>query len=83
MSRIYAICRTLDAGYPGERENLQKSGIKVGDKIELVDVSMGQSYTSVLLDGYEHGFNSVFFNFVDENGRDYNIFRDPRFNPYL
>ena len=85
MKKIYAVCKTLKAGYPTERERFQKSGIRIGDKFEVVEISMGQSYTSVWLKGYENDvpFNSVFFNFVDEEGCDYDIFSDPEFNPYL
>ena len=35
MRKIYAICTTLEAGHPCDREKMIESGIKVGDKIEL------------------------------------------------
>ena len=85
MKKIYAVCRTLEAGYPGDREKVKRCGIQIGDKFEVAEISMGQSYTNVWLGGYENEppFNSVFFNFVDANGNDYDIFNDPEFNPYL
>ena len=43
---------------------------------------MGQSSTSVYLDGFDHPFNSVQFTFF-ENKQEIDIFRDARFNPYI
>lgn len=85
MKKIYAVCRTHEAGYPGERERIKKCNIQIGDMFEVEEISMGQSYTNVWLKGYENEspFNSVFFNFVDVDGNAYDIFSDPDFNPYL
>ena len=57
-------------------------GFKVGDCISVNNISMGQSSTSIYLEGFEGSFNSVFFNFK-EDGKDINIYGDKRYNPYL
>ena len=54
----------------------------VGKEYEVEHVSMGQSHTYVYLKGYEGGFNSVHFDFY-EDGVPHNIYRDPRYNPYI
>lgn len=82
MSKIYAICTTFDAGRDYDVERLKESGIQVGDKLELEDAAVGGWHTDVWLEGHEKPFNSVFFDFVDENGREYNIYRDRNFSMY-
>jgi hypothetical protein len=82
MSKIYAICTTLDAGYDYEQEEIKESGIQVGDKIELEDALVGGWHTDVWLVGYPDSFNSVFFDFVDENGEDYDLYNDMDFSAY-
>lgn len=82
MSKIYAICTTLDAGYDGDKKRILDSGINVGDKIELENACVGGWSTSVYLFGYEGSFNSVFFDFVDENGEEYDIYHDKDFQSY-
>lgn len=54
----------------------------VGQEYEVESVIMGQSHTSIYLKGYKGGFNSVQFDFY-ENGSPHNIYRDPRYNPYI
>lgn len=82
MSKIYAICTTLDAGSDYDQENIKKSGIQVGDQIELEDAAVGSWSTKVWLVGHKGSFNSVFFDFVDENGEDYDIYQDINFSMY-
>lgn len=83
MRKIYAICTTLEAGHPCDQEKIKESGIKVGDKIELAHASVGAFHTDVWLIGYNNGcFNSVFFDYVDENGEKYNIYYDEYFRTY-
>ena len=57
-------------------------GFKVGDCIPVNNINMGQSSTSIYLEGFKDSFNSVFFNFK-ENGKEINIYGDKRYNPYL
>lgn len=80
---LYAICVCVDNGWPFDQEILKKNNIKIGDKFEVEDVSMGQSNTSITLKGFKNVFNSVHFRFEDESGSEVNIYRDHRYNPYL
>lgn len=82
MSKIYAICTTLEAGYDGDKKKIRDSGIKVGDKIELENARVGGWSTEIYLVGYKGSFNSVFFDFVDENGEEYDIYNDKDFQSY-
>ena len=79
---VFAIVSTLDAGYNSERIKMNNLGIKIGDRFIVTDIDMGQSNTSIGLKEHSGHFNSVFFNF-EENGKELNIYGDPRFNPYL
>ena len=79
---LYAICVYVDNGWPFDQEILKKNNIKIGDKFEVEDVSMGQSNTSIILKGFKDDFNSVHFRFEDEYGNVVNIYDDPRYNPY-
>lgn len=83
MKKIYAVCRTLEAGYPSDQERFNRSGIQIGDKIELEDASVGSWMSEVWLVGHEDPFNSVFFDYVDEDGEPYNIYRDKSFSQYM
>lgn len=80
---LYAICVCVDNGWPFDQEILKKNNIKIGDKFEVEDVSMGQSNTSITLKGFKNVFNSVHFRFEDESGSEINIYCDHRYNPYL
>lgn len=82
MKKIYAICTTLNAGYDSDKKKIKDSGINIGDKIELDGACVSGWSTEVYLVGYEGSFNSVFFDFVDENGEDYDIYHDKDFQLY-
>lgn len=79
---LYAICVCVDNGWSIDQEILKKNNIKIGDKFEVEDVSMGQSNTSIILKGFKDDFNSVHFRFEDEYGNVVNIYDDPIYNPY-
>ena len=80
---LYAIFMYPDNGYYGDIECVKKTGLKIGEKYEVDYISMGQSYTSIYLKGIEGCFNSVQFEFQEASGAPVNIYRDPRYNPYL
>lgn len=80
---LYAICVCVNNGYPTDQETLKDNNIKIGDRFEVEDVSMGQSSTRITLKGFKNIFNSVHFRFEDEYGDEIDIFDDPRYNPYL
>lgn len=79
---LIAIVETLKAGYDFDKQQMIASGFKVGDRIPVRDIDMGQSSTSIYLEGYQGSFNSVFFEF-EENGKEIDIYSDKRYNPYL
>lgn len=82
MDKIFAICKTLKAGTDFDKKRIADAGINIGDKIELENACVGSFYTDIYLVGYKNSFNSVFFTFVDENGENYNIYDDERFQSY-
>lgn len=82
MSNIYAICTTLSAGRSDDRQTIIKNNIQIGDRIKLEKAVVHNWYTEIYLVGYEDEFNSVFFKFVDENGDDYDIYSDLRFQSH-
>lgn len=80
---IYARFLYPNYGYAGDRKDAISAGLVVGERYEVASISMGQSYTSIILSGFSGVFNSVLFEFEDENGIDLDIYKDPRFNPYM
>lgn len=79
MCLVYAICVKDEGGFKGDQEQLDKSGIKIGDKIRVLEANVSGWYTDVYLEGYEGKFNSIFFNYVDKDGKPYSIYRKPGF----
>lgn len=56
--------------------------LEYGKTYEVKDIDMGQSYTSVYLDGKPFPYNSVLFEFY-EDGKPLDIYLDKRFNKYI
>lgn len=79
---LIAIVTTLEAGYAFDKQQMVECNLKVGDRIPVRDIDMGQSRTTISLDGYKGSFNSVFFEF-EENDKEIDIYGDKRYNPYL
>ena len=79
---LFAKYTRPNAGYPEEREQVKK--MLTLDAMYPVDyISMGQSFTTVYLIGFDnYGFNSVNFTFY-EDGKRVDIYSDARYNPYL
>lgn len=77
MSKIYAILKTKTAGYKPEQELIEKTGLEIGDKIELIDASIGRSSSTVTLKDLGT-FNSVFFDY-EEDGKEINIYNKKEF----
>lgn len=69
-------------GYGSDIQRAKEYGLVVGSEYPVKDVCMGQSHTSVYLEGIKVPFNSVHFEFF-EDGKPLNIYRDNRFNPYI
>ena len=79
---IIAIVKTLQAGYDLQKKRMEDLGFKVGDRIEVRDILVHSSSTDIYLEGYEGSFNSVFFEF-EENDKEFEPLADRRFNSYL
>lgn len=58
-------------------------GIPTGTKLKVTNVSVGQSHSVFEAKGYPLSFNTVQFDFVDDDGKAVDIFIDRRFNQYL
>lgn len=79
---VKAVFLYPESGYRHDQEKVQRCGLEVEKEYEVSQIIMGQSSTSVYLEGFQGWFNSVHFEFM-EDGKPLDIFRDPRFNPYL
>lgn len=79
---LYAKFAYPENGWDIDVELAKKAELKVGEKYKVKWVNMGQSHTYIGLEGYSFLFNSVQFEF-EENGVEINIYKDPRYNPYL
>lgn len=79
MCLVYAICIRNEGGFKSDQEHFDKSGIKIGDKIRVLEANVSGWHTDVYLEGYEGKFNSVFFNYVDKDGVPYSIYKKPGF----
>ena len=72
----------FDCGRQSDRDKADKLLVK-HETYEVERVNMGQSLTTVKLKGFNTTFNSVLFDFYDENGAPVNIYKNPRYNSYL
>ena len=79
---LYARFNYPDNGWPSERGYAESKGLKVGERYEIEFVSMGGSYTSIYLKNIDGVFNSVLFDFEEEDGTEVNIYKDARYSPY-
>lgn len=82
MEKVMARFLYPDHGTRFDIQKVQEAGLEKGKDYEVREIFMGQSRTSIFLEGLEGPFNSVQFEFF-EDGKPLNIFRDSRFNPYL
>lgn len=71
-----------ESGYSRNIEDAKKCDLIVGTEYPVNKIIMGQSYTSIYLNGFDVPFNSVHFEFF-EDGAPLNIFCGSRFNPYI
>lgn len=79
---LYAKFMHPNSGWDSDVEYAKKVGLKVGEKYEVEYVSMGQSYTTIYLKYIKGDFNSVQFEF-EEDEKPIDIYRSPKYNPYL
>lgn len=79
----FAIFTYPDNGYEHEQKTVKELGFKIGDKFKVTDVRMGNTSTSIYLEGYNQAFNSILFEFQKANGVSYDIYNDPKYNDRL
>lgn len=65
-----------------ESDKYVEHDLQVGETYDVENISMGGFHTTVWLVGKKEGYNSVIFDFY-ENGKELDIYEDPRFNPYI
>lgn len=80
---IFAIFTYPNNGYEHEQLTVKKFGFKVGQKFKVTDIRMGNTSTSIYLEGYNQAFNSILFEFQKANGISYDIYSDPKYNDRL
>jgi hypothetical protein len=69
-------------GRESDQRDAKKAGLEINKLYEVSSVSMGQSYTYIYLVDFKGCFNSVQFEFYEE-GKEIDIYDDPRYNPYI
>lgn len=78
---IEATVVTLNGGYQGNKDHCAKHNLQVGNKYIVKDIDIGQSSSSVFLQGLSW-FNTIYFTF-EEDGEELDIYSDTRFNNYI
>lgn len=74
--KYYAKVVTFDAGTEFNKQYAM-SNLKLGEKYEMNDLIIGSWCTDVYLKGFEQPFNSVYFEFADEDGVAYDLLDVP------
>jgi len=69
-----------DAGYDVDKEKVKK--LQPNTHYTVSSIDMGQSHTYIYLVDVSGAFNSVNFEFYEDN-KLIDVFSDKRFNPYL
>lgn len=77
---IYAIFAHPNNGR--DSDQAEAKDLTPGKKYTLQNAFVGKSNTRVLLKDITGYFNSVLFDFVDEQGNPVNIYEMPRFRAY-
>lgn len=79
---LYAKFVYPDNGYDCDVEHAKRVGLKAGERYEVEDLSMGGSHTSIILKDIDGCFNSVQFDFYEDE-QPVDIYRNPKYNGYL
>ncbi len=82
MGNLKARYAHPDCGYQHDKDSIAKSGLIIGDAYNVSGVDMGSYHTTIHLEEFGGHFNSVNFEF-EVDGKPYDIFSDPTYNPYL
>ena len=73
---LTAIYKYPNNGYSPAKE------LEVGKEYRVSNLHMGSSYTNIWLEGFPFSFNSVQLDFY-KDGKPFDIYRSPEYNPYL
>lgn len=83
---LYARYTHPNAGYDHEQKRAQEF-LNLGTRYQVDKICMDTGNTDVYLTNVLNincgAFNSVFFDFEDEDGTPHDIYTDPQYNPYL
>lgn len=74
--KLYAVVKTLYAGYATEQETFLKLNFNIHDKFEIDRIEIGSLSTDVFLKDFDQGLNSVFFKFVNSCNKEIDIFKE-------
>ena len=80
---LYAKFNYPDNGWPGERGYPESKGLEVGKRYQVENIIMGGNYTSIYLTNIDGVFNSVHFDFEEEDGTYVDIYNNPRYSSYI
>ena len=79
---LYARFISPESGLEFDIVGAKNADLKFGERYEVEDLSMGQSFTYINLKGIDGAFNSVQFDF-EEDGTPIDIYSSPKYNPYI
>lgn len=79
---LYAKFMYPDNGWDGDVKYAKEAGLKIGEKYEVEEVHMGQVNTTIFLKGLAGCFNSIQFEF-EEDDMPIDIYKSPKYNPYM
>lgn len=74
--KYWARLKTYDAGFPEEKACVAKK-LVINHKYEIEKMVIYSCYTEVFLKDFEKSFNSVFFDFWDNDGNEFSYLDVP------
>ena len=80
---LYAKFMYPESGLDGDIKCAKEAKLEVGKRYVVEDVCMGGWFTDIFLEGINGCFNSVQFEFEEEDGFPVDIYNDRRYNLYM
>lgn len=81
---LYAKFMHPNNGWENDVKRAKEAELKVGERYKVDWISMGGFCTSIFLMDFKNAhFNSVQFDFEEEDGTPVDIYNDSRYNPYM
>lgn len=78
---LYAKFMYPENGYDVDIEEAERYGLEIGKKYEVEYLSMGGFHTSIFLKNINGVFNSVQFDFFEDE-QEVDIYRNPKYSGY-